>query len=242
MLRKLINLLLRKNENLEELSIDFNEGELNAIDFTENYIAPITIEEKGEEVKPNENKIIMFEFIPEAQNYRNVRSVLQFVDGDFKSWKSIRDKAEEGSNGVCCICGGVSQKYDKNETTATQCHEVWHFDDKNLIQKLVRLEPLCVCCHNIKHINRFHSDKAKTDELLNRYCSLNQCDMSAALADLEEAKRLKKSRKDLIYKLDLAEVNKFYDEEKFNDLVVVHNKKFADFLSNTFLKNKNIEE
>lgn len=242
MLRKLINLLLRRTKKNEELTEDFNDGELRAIEFTENYVKPLVIEEKTEEVKPNEKKIISFEFLPDSQNFRNVRSVLQFIDGDFKSWKTIRDKAEEQSNGVCCICGCVSQDFDKKETTATQCHEVWSFDDTNLIQKLERLEPLCVSCHNIKHINRHYKNEKKTGELLARYCKLNNCSLEGAKADLQLAKDMKKKRKDLIYKLDLTEINKFYDEEKFTELVIVHNKKFADFIENVFLKNTNIEE
>ena len=46
----------------------------------------------------------------------------------------------------CEICGGKGDKWP------VECHEVWHYDDKNNIQTLKRLIALCPMCHKSKHI------------------------------------------------------------------------------------------
>jgi hypothetical protein len=43
----------------------------------------------------------------------------------------------------CEICGRKSK---------LECHEVWFYDDRNYIQKLVKMIALCYDCHMVKHI------------------------------------------------------------------------------------------
>jgi len=188
---------------------------------------------------------IRFEFIPASQNFINARSYLQYQSGSFKSWQVIRNKIEDKSNAVCCICSSTSQIFDENETTKTQCHEVWQYDDKKKIQKLIELQALCVRCHNIKHINRFYKneDKSAREALLNQYAKLNNIDIEKAQADFEEEKEKNKKREDILYSLDLYYLNSLnLNDIDVDEIFNPHNHHFRKFLENYFKKNKNIEE
>jgi len=223
-----------KEEKEEITEYCYNENDLDLEAFTKNYSPPLV------QVFKRSTRKIDFEFIPEKQNFRNVRSALQFLDGDWKSWKTIRDAQEAKSNGVCCICGCKSQDIIADSKTATECHEVWSFNGN--IQKLERLEPLCVQCHQIKHINRFSTDQDYTDKLLARYCELNDITMPLALEDLEKAKQWKINCKNLQYSLDMSLMNEIYRPETFKGLFDCHSPDFNYFVDTEFKKNKNTEE
>lgn len=231
---KAIGQCFKKPQREEQTDFHYNEGELDLEAFSETYSPPIQIK------TPTTNRRITFEFIPERQNFKNVRSALQFIEGDWKGWKKIRDKQEEESNGVCCICGRKSQDYIAESKTATECHEVWSF--ANGVQKLERLEALCVLCHQIKHINRFANDKDYTEKLLKRYCDINDISISLALQDLENAKNEKVNRKHLQYCLDMSFINELYKPDTFPGLFNCHSADFNYFIEYDFKRNKNIEE
>ena len=224
----------KKEEDNPTTEFFYNENELDLEAFNRNYSPPLVIKTQATDRR------ITFEFIPEKQNFKNVRSALQFIEGDWKGWKKIRDQEEAKSNGACCICSRKSQDYIAESKTATECHEVWSF--ANGVQTLERLEALCVLCHQIKHINRFTNDKDYTEKLLQRYCDINDISMSVALQDLENAKNEKVNRKHLQYKLDLSLINEIYKPNTFPDLFNPHTEDFNYFLEHDFKKNKNIEE
>ena len=46
----------------------------------------------------------------------------------------------------CEICGGQGTRYP------VACHEIWIYEDNDLIQKLDGLIALCPNCHEVKHI------------------------------------------------------------------------------------------
>jgi len=46
---------------------------------------------------------------------------------------------------MCQICGGVGIAHP------VECHEIWHYDDIKLIQKLKGMIALCPSCHSVKH-------------------------------------------------------------------------------------------
>lgn len=200
-----------------------------------------------QELERQKNYKIRFEFIPKHQNYKNVRSYLQFKNSNFSDWKKIRDTIENRYKNKCCICQLTSQDFDERETTLTQCHEVWHFDDIKHIQKLMKLESLCVRCHQIKHINRFHKDETIKNMLLKQYAELNNISIEQANKDYEFATAEKKRLNEEIFILDLSLINKLSDkynldfcevENQFNP----HTQAFKTFLEKDFKNNKNLEE
>jgi hypothetical protein len=47
----------------------------------------------------------------------------------------------------CELCGGVG---GSNRGHTIECHEVWDYDDRTWVQRLVRLTALCPACHEVK--------------------------------------------------------------------------------------------
>jgi hypothetical protein len=94
-------------------------------------------------VKPK----LEIELIPKTCHYSNVRSMVTTAE-----WDKIRKLSYASANNKCEICGsdGLKQGYKHK----VECHEVWHYDDENKIQKLIKLVSLCVVCHQVKHIGR----------------------------------------------------------------------------------------
>lgn len=61
-------------------------------------------------------------------------------------WDSLRKQVYNKAWDTCEICGGVGPKHP------VECHEIWHYDDQKLIQKLIGMIALCPDCHMVKHI------------------------------------------------------------------------------------------
>lgn len=92
-------------------------------------------------------KELLVELIPKTCHYSNVRTTVKPIE-----WDKIRFISYEAANNKCEICGdtGKNQGYKH----AVECHEIWHYDDQNHIQKLIGLISLCPLCHLTKHIGR----------------------------------------------------------------------------------------
>lgn len=90
---------------------------------------------------------LTIELIPSTCHYSNVRTTIKT-----KEWDKIRFISYEAAGHKCEICGdtGKNQGYNHN----VECHEIWHYDDVNHVQKLVGLVSLCPTCHQVKHIGR----------------------------------------------------------------------------------------
>ena len=87
------------------------------------------------------------ELVPKTCHYSNVRTTLKPKD-----WDKIRFISYEKAGNKCEICGqtGIEQGYKHN----VECHEIWHYDDVNHIQKLKGVISFCPLCHQVKHIRR----------------------------------------------------------------------------------------
>ena len=90
---------------------------------------------------------LTIELVPSTCHFSNVRTTIKP-----KEWDKVRFISYEAAGHVCEICGdtGKNQGYNHN----VECHEIWHYDDKTHVQKLVGLVSLCPICHQVKHIGR----------------------------------------------------------------------------------------
>ena len=90
---------------------------------------------------------LTIELVPSTCHYSNVRTTIKS-----KEWDKVRFISYEAAGHKCEICGdtGKNQGYNHN----VECHEIWHYDDVNHVQKLVGLVSLCPTCHQVKHIGR----------------------------------------------------------------------------------------
>lgn len=80
------------------------------------------------------------ELVPKTCWYSNVRSIVTKTQ-----WNAIRKIVASEAGNVCEICGGKGKKHP------VECHEIWSYDDKTLVQKLEKLIALCPNCHSSKH-------------------------------------------------------------------------------------------
>ena len=147
------------------LNVSFNDKDLAKkygakFDFTKNlwYIPPNiseinknTLLEKwvfkkinliGEDRNYGGNDLFV-DLIPKSCWFKNVRSNINSSD-----WNLIRKHIYNRVNYICECCG-IDTKLNKKQLEA---HERWHYDNKNKIQKLVRIIALCRDCHQSTHI------------------------------------------------------------------------------------------
>lgn len=85
--------------------------------------------------------LLTIELVPESCWYSNVRSQVSQ-----REWDKLRKATYQAANYCCEICGGKGTKHP------VECHEVWHYDDEQRIQKLARMIALCPACHEVKHM------------------------------------------------------------------------------------------
>lgn len=80
------------------------------------------------------------ELCPSSCWYNNVRAILTQ-----KQWDNVRKQVFSQAHNTCEICGGIGKKHP------VECHEIWFYDDKTMVQKLIGLISLCPDCHTVKH-------------------------------------------------------------------------------------------
>ena len=82
-----------------------------------------------------------FELVPDSCWYSNLRSVLTPAQ-----WGALSRHVRALAGGRCMICGQPSSRLE--------AHEQWEYDEKNAVQKLVRVVAVCPACHAVIHIGR----------------------------------------------------------------------------------------
>jgi 5-methylcytosine-specific restriction endonuclease McrA len=81
------------------------------------------------------------ELVPSTSWFSNLRSELSKDD-----WDRLRRPVFERAGGRCEVCGGRGAQHP------VECHEVWEYDDRQHVQRLVGLVALCPACHEAKHM------------------------------------------------------------------------------------------
>jgi hypothetical protein len=87
------------------------------------------------------NRLLTVELVPKTCWFSNVRDHVPK-----KTWDILRRHTYQKANHRCEICGGRGSRWP------VECHEIWHYDDQNKVQKLIDLIALCPACHEVKHI------------------------------------------------------------------------------------------
>lgn len=105
----------------------------------------------------NKPKFVV-ELVPRTSFYRNVRSQ---VSKDVWDW--LRRETYKQAGYKCEGCGTSGKM---------EAHEIWHYDDKNHIQKLHGLICLCNLCHLSHHLG-FASIKGRLIEVKKHLKKIN---------------------------------------------------------------------
>ncbi len=87
------------------------------------------------------SQLLTVELVPQTCWYFNVRSKVSKQD-----WDKLRRYSYQQAGNRCEICGGVGHQHP------VECHEIWHYNDEQHIQRLIGLIALCPSCHEVKHM------------------------------------------------------------------------------------------
>ena len=141
--------------------------------------------------------LLEIELVPQSTWENNLRSRLSLTE-----WRQVKEKTFELANWECEKCGGCGDKHP------VECHEEWHYDDINLVQKLIRTIALCPDCHQAVHFGLArvrgieHNARAQLMKVNN--WNENQVDVHIANATRIGYQRSKRS-----WQIDVLWLNEF---------------------------------
>lgn len=132
------------------------------------------------------------ELVPKTCWMSNVRSLL--TTGQ---WDALRSQVYKACEYRCEICGGRGDKHP------VECHEAWDYDDRDHVQRLVRMIGLCPPCHIVKHI-RYAATQGKLDDGLSWLREINGWKLSRARRYHDQALAVWLERSKHEWTLDLS--------------------------------------
>lgn len=138
------------------------------------------------------NLKLTIELVPSSSWCNNVRTKLKQSE-----WDKIRRKCYQESNYVCDICGGKGRKHP------VECHEIWNYNDKTRIQKLIGLTSLCPSCHEVKHIG-LTTIKGREKQAIKHLMKVNNINERTALNIIDSAFMLHGARSTKEWDLDIS--------------------------------------
>ena len=136
--------------------------------------------------------MLTVELVPQTCFFSNVRSEVSALE-----WNKIKKIVSAKAGARCEICGGVGKKWP------VECHEIWDYDDANLIQRLVGMIALCPPCHQVKHFG-FAQLRGEGPQALKHLMKVNSWDKPFAEEYLAEQFKLWSERSKHEWKLDIT--------------------------------------
>lgn len=111
----------------------------------------------------------------------------------YKEWAEIRQKVYRDADYRCEICGATNR--------TLHCHEVWFYDDRRRIQRLLKFECICELCHDVHHFGRTSQTKAQSyiERCIGHWCHVNKKSRKDFYNYLEEIKITNRKRADRQY-------------------------------------------
>jgi hypothetical protein len=134
-------------------------------------------------LKPKSLKLTI-DLVPQTQWNKNLRGQ---VRGSV--WDKLRKETYAQAGFKCQIC---------NAEGRLNCHEMWEYDEKNLVQHLVGFHAVCSMCHHVTHYgmstilaNRGHLD---IDDVVKHFMRVNDVSREAFIEHLSEATEIWRRR------------------------------------------------
>lgn len=140
---------------------------------------------------------LTIELVPKTCWFSNVRS-----NSTQNQWNQLKKMTFRKAGYLCEICGGKGPKWP------VECHEIWHYDDEALIQKLEGLIALCPSCHKVKHMG-FAQISGKDIEASCHLAIVNGWTYKAACQYIEEQFDIWEKRSKYDWLLDIDWLDKF---------------------------------
>lgn len=141
--------------------------------------------------------LLTIELVPSTSWFNSVRSAVTK-----KQWDYLKSQVSAKAGNVCEICGGIGYKHP------VECHEIWHYDSKKLIQKLEGMIALCPNCHMVKHIG-LAEVRGKKIQALRHLMAVNNMTNKEAEAYIETAFKVWAERSQKNWKLDLTHLAEY---------------------------------
>ena len=82
---------------------------------------------------------LTIELVPATSWYANLRKLIPKAD-----WDKLRRQVYARYGHRCGVCGASN--------TRLNCHEIWKYEQRKRIQRLLGFIALCDLCHHVKHI------------------------------------------------------------------------------------------
>lgn len=166
-------------------------------------------------------QILTIELVPASMWTKNVRAIIARNTWDALRWSLgatiHKPSFRKGSLNLpeppwdipitCKICGAKEDSLD--------LHEVWTFDDENMIQKLVELIPICSSCHMVKHLGRA-SQLGRYDEAIKHLAHVNQWSIKQAEQYASSAFDIWARRSRYTYTLDFSLLKQWLPSTKIH--------------------------
>lgn len=141
---------------------------------------------------------LTIELVPETCWFSNLRSELTP-----QQWDRVRHRCYLNANYRCQVCGGKGKKWP------VECHEIWHYDDINHVQKLTGTIALCPACHEVKHIGHARI-KGRETQALKHLARVNGWTITQARNYMFDCFRKWSGRSDYEWALDCTWLSRFH--------------------------------
>ncbi len=141
---------------------------------------------------PSPTQMLTVELVPQSAWGKNLRSELSK-----KNWDKLRKQTYENAGHHCEICMGQGRKHP------VECHEVWDYNHKTKVQKLIGLVALCPACHQVKHFG-LAQIQGREKQALAQMKKVNGWTEREAREHVRDAARLWNERSTYEWTLDLS--------------------------------------
>jgi hypothetical protein len=136
------------------------------------------------------------ELVPSSCFYKNVRQILSK-----EQWSTISKQVRSSVYDACEICQSDSEQF-------LDCHEVWEYNDKKLIQKLIKMQALCKKCHGVKHFG-LSKIQGKEAQAIRHLMAINKMTITQAKDYVAQAFQVWAERSKKTWKLDLSHLEEY---------------------------------
>lgn len=146
------------------------------------------------------------ELIPRTCSGSNIRTLIPS-----KYWNNLRKHSYKSADYQCQICGGKGTEQGYRHDL--ECHEIWEYNVRHRVQKLVGLISLCPLCHQTKHIGRAKYI-GKRDEVIKHMKKINKTTKRSIEEYLEGEFERYSEHSRIKWKLDLSLLLEMCDIKK----------------------------
>jgi hypothetical protein len=135
---------------------------------------------------------LTIELVPSTCWFSNVRSAVSTEE-----WDLIRHLVYRQAGHRCEVCGSRGPQHP------VECHEIWHYDDEQLVQRLAGMTALCPACHEVKHIG-FAGVRGRRDQAARHLAAVNGWTAEQTAAYIDDVFAVWASRSERRWALDLT--------------------------------------